>query len=109
MEHNGYEASVTFDNEAGIFHGELVGIRDVVTFQGESVEELRQAFRESVDDYVSFCRERGREPEIPFTGHIPVKISPEAHRAAAEAAKYEGKTLETWLSEIIERAAAGTT
>ena len=68
MEYKGYQGSITFDDEAGIFHGEVVGTRDVITFQGKSVEALRQAFRESVDEYMAFCRERGKEPETPFSG-----------------------------------------
>lgn len=108
MEYKGYEGMVTFDAGDEIFHGEIVGIRDVVTFQGKSVEELMLAFRESIDDYVSFCIERGKESETPFSGHIPLRLSPATHRAAVEAAKCEGKSLDSWLSEIIERATAGT-
>ncbi len=62
MEYHGYRASVTFDDEAGIFHGEVVGTRDVITFQGESVADLRQAFADSVDEYLAFCKEQGRSP-----------------------------------------------
>ncbi len=51
MKYKGYEAIVSFDDEAGIFHGEVINIRDVITFQGQSVDELRTAFRESVEDY----------------------------------------------------------
>ena len=59
MEHKGYRGAVSFDDETGTFHGEVVGTRDVVTFQGQSVEELRMAFKDSVDEYLDFCAERG--------------------------------------------------
>ena len=108
MEYKSYQATVTFDDEAGILHGEVLGIRDVVTFQGQSVEELRDAFKDSVDEYISFCAERGKTPEMPFSGNIPLKLSPDVHRAAAEAAQFEGKTLSVWISDTIERAAAGS-
>ncbi len=49
-----------YDDEAGIFHGEGIDLKDVITFQGRSVEELGRAFRESIDDYLEFCRERNR-------------------------------------------------
>jgi predicted HicB family RNase H-like nuclease len=62
MRYKGYVGKVEFDAEAGVLHGEVLGIRDVVTFQGSSVEEVEQAFRESVDDYLAFCRQRGEEP-----------------------------------------------
>ena len=106
MEYKGYKASVSFDDEAGIFHGEIVGIRDVVTFQGKSVQELHHAFQESIDDYLRFCAERGKSPDTPYSGEIPLRLSPTTHRAAATAAQIEGKSLNAWLSETIERAAA---
>ncbi len=66
LEYQGYVGKVEFDDEAGIFHGEGIKTRDVVTFQGESVAELTQAFRDSVDDYLAFCAERGEMPDKPF-------------------------------------------
>jgi len=62
MEYKGYIAQVEFDPNAKILNGELIGIRDVVTFQGKSIPEVEKAFRESVDDYLAFCKERGEKP-----------------------------------------------
>ncbi len=104
MEYQGYRAKAAFDDEAGVFHGEVVGIRDVVTFQGESVAELRVAFRDSVDEYLRFCAERGREPNRPFSGRVSLRMRPEIHQAASTAAQTEGKSLNAWLSDTIERA-----
>ncbi len=67
LEHKGYKGQVEFDDEAGIFHGEVLGTRDVITFEGTSVRELKRAFRDSVDDYLGFCAQRGEEPDKPFT------------------------------------------
>ena len=66
MKYKGYEAVVSFDDEAGIFHGEVTNLRDVITFSGESVAELRQGLADSVEDYLAFCAERGEQPEKPF-------------------------------------------
>jgi predicted HicB family RNase H-like nuclease len=63
MKHKGYEGTVEFDEDAGIFYGEVANTRDVITFQGGSVKELRRAFRDSVEDYLAFCAERGEEPD----------------------------------------------
>ncbi|MFQ5639650.1 MAG: type II toxin-antitoxin system HicB family antitoxin, partial [bacterium] len=65
MQYKGYLARIEFDEEANIFHGEVINIRDVITFQGKSVEELKKAFEESVEDYLEFCAERNEEPERP--------------------------------------------
>jgi predicted HicB family RNase H-like nuclease len=68
LEYKGYMGKVDFDDEANIFHGEVINVRDVITFQGESVQEIRQAFQASVDDYLAFCAERQEEAEKPFSG-----------------------------------------
>ena len=58
-----------------MFHGEVLDMRDVITFQGKSVEELEQAFRDSIDDYLEFCEERGEEPERPFSGRLMLRLT----------------------------------
>lgn len=65
-----YVATVELDAEAGLLHSEVVNLSDVVTFQGRSVDELRQAFVESIEDYLGACAEFGKEPEKPFTGAL---------------------------------------
>jgi predicted HicB family RNase H-like nuclease len=90
MEYKGYLGHAEFDDEANIFHGEGINIRDVITFQGKSVDELRQAFEDSVEDYLAFCAERGEEPEQPFSGRFTIRLSPEQHRQVIMAAE-EGK------------------
>ena len=104
MSYKGYRAAVTFDDDAGVFHGEIVDTRDVITFTGTSVEQLEREFRFSVDDYLAVCAERGRQPDKPFSGKIPLRVSPELHRAAAVAAKTAGKSLNGWLADTVKRA-----
>jgi len=99
MEYQGYLADVKYDDEAQAFHGEVLNIRDVVTFVGRSVDELQKAFHESVDDYLEYCRERGEEPEKPFSGKFVVRAPPELHRAASTAAARDGKSLNAWVVE----------
>jgi len=103
FEYKGYAAAVEFDDEARVFHGEVAGTRDVVTFEGTSVEELERAFRDSVDDYLEFCRQRGEEPDKPFTGNVPLRIGPELHRRVYLAAASSGMSVNAWLSTVIEK------
>ena len=104
MNYRGYRAAVSYDDEAGVFHGEVVGTRDVITFEATSVEQLRKEFRFSIDDYLAVCAERGRQPDKAFSGKIPLRVTSEVHRAAAEAAKTAGKSLNAWLAETVEQA-----
>ena len=104
MSYKGYQAVLKYDDEAEVFHGEVVGTRDVIFFEGGSVEELNREFRVSIDDYLDFCAERGHEPDRRFSGRIPLRVSPDVHRAANATAKSEGKSLNAWIAETIERA-----
>ncbi|BAZ51719.1 HicB protein [Nostoc sp. NIES-4103] len=101
MKYKGYEAVVEFDAEAEIFHGEVINIRDVITFQGTSVSELKQAFYDSVDDYLDFCKERGEEPDKPFSGKFMVRINPELHKKIVIKAKKEGQSLNSLVEKIL--------
>ena len=104
MEYKGYTARVEFDDEAAIFHGEILNLRDVITFEGTTVEELRQAFKDSIDDYLEFCAGRDEEPERPFSGKFVVRIDPELHREVYLRAKMENKSLNSWISQRLESA-----
>ena len=106
MTHKGYEARVEFDDEAGLFHGEVMNLRDVITFQGKSVAELKRAFAGSVADYLAFCRARGEAPEKPYSGQFVVRVEPPVHRAVVNAAKRAGVSLNKWVAATLERAAA---
>ena len=104
LNHKGYTGQVEFDDEAGLFQGEVLGLRDVVTFQGTSVGELTQAFEESVDDYLEFCRVRGETPDKAFSGRLMLRLPPELHRKVYTSSKKEGKSLNQWIAERLERA-----
>jgi len=108
MHYKGYIGKIEFDEDADLFHGEVVNTRDVITFQGRSVDELKQAFHESVDDYLDFCAERGEAPDKPFSGRFVVRVDPEIHREAATAAKLEGRSLNRWAAKVLAEASAAT-
>jgi predicted HicB family RNase H-like nuclease len=106
MEYKGYVGKVEFDDEAGIFHGEVLDTRDVITFQGRSVEQLKTAFHDSIDDYLAFCKQRGEEPNKPFSGQFVTRIPPELHRQVNLAASISGKSLNAWILEQLQTAVA---
>lgn len=105
MTYKGYEAVVEYDEDAELFHGEVLNLRDVITFQGQSVAELKRAFADSIEDYLAFCKERGEEPEKPYSGQFVVRVEPPLHRALVSAAKRAGVSLNKWVAATLERAA----
>ena len=104
LQYKGYTGHVEFDDETGIFHGEVLDLRDVITFQGKSVKEIERAFRESIDDYLEFCKERNEEPDKPFSGRLMLRLPPDVHRKAYVSARREGKSLNQWIAEKLEKA-----
>jgi predicted HicB family RNase H-like nuclease len=102
MTYKGYQAIVLLNEEAGAFHGEVINTRDVITFQGSSVEELKQAFQDSVDDYLEFCATRGEDPEKPFSGKVLVRLPPEVHRKIMAEARRQGKSLNAYILEKLQ-------
>ncbi len=103
MEYKGYTGQITgLDEDQGLFHGDVAGINDVITFEGKTPEELVQAFHDSVDDYLAFCEERSEAPEKPFSGKFLVRISPALHQQASLAAKKAGESLNGWVAAAIK-------
>jgi predicted HicB family RNase H-like nuclease len=98
MKYKGYTGVAEFDDEAGVIFGHVIGLRDTITFQGESVAEVTQAFRDSVDDYLEFCESRGESPEKAFSGNFVLRIKPELHRLLSSTAEQQSVSL-NWLIE----------
>ena len=100
LEYKGYFGTVEADD--GVFVGRVSGLRDVITFEGATFAEIEQAFRDSIDDYLVFCAERGEPPDRPYSGKIPLRVSPETHRRAATLAQAAGMSLNQWIAHRIE-------
>ncbi len=98
MTYKGYGSTIRFDDEADLFHGEVTGLRDVVTFQGRTVDELKTTFRESIDDYLDFCASRGETPDKPYSGRFLLRVHPALHRRLVELSTDEGESLNNWIA-----------
>lgn len=103
MKYKDYVGHVTYDDEAKIFHGEVMGLRDVITFQGSTVKELEKAFKDSIDDYLVFCKERGEKPEKIFSGNLRIRIDPNLHAQLALEASTHSKSLNTLIIDKPKR------
>ncbi len=103
--YKGYYGRATYDADAEIFHGGVAGTRDVITFEGTAIKELRAAFVESVDDYLEFCQERGKLPKKPFSGKFLTRIEPELHRKLSAIAEMSGKSLNQFICDRLEEIA----
>ena len=97
-----YNGTVEYSKEDGCLFGKVIGIRSLLSYEGNSLQELVQDFQNVIDDYLLDCKERNVEPEQPYKGTFHVKISPELHRNIAVYALEQGKSLNAVLEEAIE-------
>ncbi len=85
-----YQGKFEYDQEADIFHGDVLHLTDVVTFQGRSIDELKASLAESVEVYLEYCARKGRAPQRPFSGTFNVRLDPEMHQRLSLLAAREG-------------------
>ena len=105
ISYKGYTARIDYDDEDRIITGRLAGIRDGVGFHSDTVEGLREAFHEAVEDYLKACAKIGKEPQRGYSGQMMFRVNPEVHRRAAVAAELAGKSLNQWAEEVLGKAA----
>jgi predicted HicB family RNase H-like nuclease len=105
MRYKDYTGEVEYDAVAKILYGHVIDFDDVITFESERADEIEDEFHRSVDTYLDWCAERGKEPKKPYSGKLVLRIPPAVHQDAAIAAARNHKSLNTWLAEVVERAA----
>ena len=105
MTTQGYTARVDFDDRDDIFVGRVLGVRDIISFHGETVDQLREEFDLAIRDYLADCEERVISPDRPSSGKLLLRMPPEVHGKALVAAQAAGKSLNQWATEILQEAA----
>jgi predicted HicB family RNase H-like nuclease len=105
LKYKGYHGSTEYSLEDDCLHGRLLGITDMITYEGNSVKEIKIAFKDSVDDYLAFCKETGKEPNKPYSGKMMFRVDPKVHAKAALAAQLKGISLNQWAEEVLREAA----
>ena len=105
LEYQGYYGSAEFSLEDNIFHGKLLYIRSLVTYESDNVEGLKQAFHEAVDDYLEMCKAGGLKPENPLKGSFNVRVGRDLHRKLALEAARRGVSLNSLIVHALEREA----
>ena len=103
LQYNGFIGSVHFDADDAVFYGKIEGIGDLVTFEGESVAELQQAFKEAIEDYIEICEQKGKAIHKSYKGNLNVRISSELHRKAMQKSLILGISLNQFIKKAIER------
>ncbi len=100
LKHKDFIGSVHFSTDDNVFFGKLVGIDDLITFEGKSVEELKKSFKDAVDDYLEICQSMNKTPHKSYKGTFNVRIKPTLHKHAV----YRSIELGLSLNQFVEQA-----
>ena len=103
MKYKGYSGVVEFDGVDRMFYGKVIGLRDVIGFEGDNVEELENSFHQAVDGYLELCKSRGKAPDKPYSGKFLVRVAPALHRKLVTDATSERMSLNEWVVETLEK------
>ena len=103
LHYRNYVGSVELSEEDGVFHGKVIGIKALISFEGDSVNAIISDFHKAVNEYLSFCVKNGKEPEKPFKGSFNVRIGSELHRKATIAASARGVSLNAFVEDAIRQ------
>ncbi len=98
-----YHARIAFDPSADAFHGRVIGMQDVIDFYGRTPEELREEFKNSVEEYLAWCAEEGTKPEKTWHGKLTIRVDEGLRRRLAVVAAQSGKSVNAWIANILDR------
>ena len=103
LKYKDYYAQITFDPSADAFHGRIVGMQDVVDFYGQTPAELRQEFKNSVEEYLAWCREDEVKPEKTWQGKMTLRVDDSLRRRLAAVAAASGESVNAWITQLLDR------
>ncbi len=104
LEYKGFKAKVEFSADDDVFFGRLIGIRDIVTFEGQTVDQLKESFKEAVDFHIEVCEKTGEKLKKPYSGKVFLRLPSELHARIAETAEASGKSINEWGKDVLEKA-----
>ena len=103
LEYKGYSGTVEYSIADNVLFGKVLGIKGLISYEGDSVQSLRQDFEGAVDEYLEMCTDNNEEPQKPYRGSFNVRVSPELHRSLAIYSFSRGQTLNSTVEEAIKR------
>jgi predicted HicB family RNase H-like nuclease len=103
LKYKGYTGVIDVDPEAGVIHGTVIGMRDTITFEADTPKKIARAFRDSVDDYLEFCQDKGKEPDKPYSGRLVLRMPAEIHRKLDEVSRAQHSSINRLAVSLIEK------
>lgn len=106
IQYKGYVGSVEFSEEDGLFYGKVMGIRSLISYEGENAKELINDFHSAIDDYLEMCKAEGKTPEVAYKGSFNIRISPELHKRLVIYTTAHNISLNSYIESALENSPA---
>lgn len=106
IQYKGYLGSVEFSEEDGIFYGKVMGIRSLISYEGENAKDLLDDFHGAIDDYLETCKSEGKELEVAYKGSFNIRISPDLHKRLVIYTTTHQMSLNRYIEETLENSPA---
>ncbi len=101
IKYKGYVGKITYDSTLKVFHGDVIGLNHVITFEGTTPKEIEQSFQDAIDDYLEMCQEEGIQPERTFSGKFMLRLSPDLHAKLVHEATLHNKSLNEYVADTL--------
>lgn len=103
LKYKDFVATLEFSDADNIFYGKILGINDLILFEGSSIDELNKAFKEAVEDYLDLCEEVGKDPYKSFKGSFNIRIPTDLHKKVFFRAQRSGVSLNQYIKKVLEK------
>ncbi|MFA5480374.1 MAG: type II toxin-antitoxin system HicB family antitoxin [Candidatus Muiribacteriota bacterium] len=103
LKYKNFKAEIFYAEEDNVFYGKILGINDMITFEGQSVNELKKEFKTSAEEYIKICEETGKKIKKSYTGNLNIRIKPELHKKLAEISQEMGISLNALINKKLEQ------
>jgi predicted HicB family RNase H-like nuclease len=102
MKYKDYTALIEFSDEDGCLIGKVLGIRDVIVFEGNTVEDIRKNFHEMIDHYIMACAKANRVPNKPVS-EVMIPVPTALYAKASRKAEYDGVPVQTVMEAALQQ------
>lgn len=106
LRYKGFIGSIEAELEENTLYGKVLGLDKgtLVTYEGQTLAELKEDFINAVEDYIVHCKENGIPLHKSYSGSFNIRIPSELHARVAAMAQEHGISLNAFVRESLAKA-----
>jgi predicted HicB family RNase H-like nuclease len=102
LRYKGFLGTVEFSEEDDVLFGKVIGISDLISYEGATIKELKKDFKDAIDHQIEYCKRNNKPVQKSMTGNFNIRINPELHQLASRTAAEKGVSLNKVVQEAIQ-------